>query len=117
METQQIKDKAGRIVDHTVDYLDTFVKLRLLKITRKTTNIVSGAIVTLVACLLGMFVLFFASLAAAWWLGDVIGSRTGGFLLLTSFYLVVVIALVLLRNKIIFPFIRNMLARKIKLYE
>jgi len=115
METHQIKDKAGKLADHTVDYLETFVKVRLLKITRKTTNVVSGAIITLVVCMLGIFILFFASLAAAWWLGNVMGSRTGGFLLLTFFYIVVAIVLVLLRKKIIFPFIRNTIARK--MYE
>ena len=113
METEQIKDKVGNITDHTADYLDTFVKVSLLKITRKTTNIVSGAISTLIVCMLGMFILFFAGFAAAWWLGDVMGSRAGGFLLLTFFYLVVIIAVVLLRKKIIFPFIRDILARKI----
>ena len=113
METQQIKDKAETIADHTADYLDTFVRLSLLKLTRKTTNVVSGAMSVLVVCILGMFILFFGGLAAAWWLGDVIGSRAGGFLLLTAFYLVLAIALVLLRKRIVFPFIRNILARKI----
>jgi len=113
METQEIKDKVGNITDHTADYLDTFVKVSLLKITRKTTNIVSGAMSILVVCILSMFILFFGGLAAAWWLGDVIGSRAGGFLLLTFFYLVLDIVLVLLRKRIVFPFIRDMLARKI----
>lgn len=113
METQQIKDKAGSIADHTADYLDTFVRVSLLKITRKMTQIVSGAISTLIVCMLGMFILFFAGFAAAWWLGDVVASRAGGFLLLTFFYLVLAIAVILLRKKIIFPFIRDILARKI----
>ena len=113
METQQIKEKAGNIADHTADYLDTLVRVSLLKITRKTTHIVSGAISTLIVCMLGMFILFFAGFAAAWWLGDVMASRTGGFLVVASFYLVMTIAVVLLRKKIVFPFIRNILARKI----
>src|SRR5258705_11301058 len=113
METQEIKDKAGNIADHTADYLDTFVKVSLLKITRKMTQIVSGAISSLIVCMLGMFILFFAGFAAAWWLGDVMGSRAGGFLLLTFFYLVMTIAVILLRKKIILPFIRDILARKI----
>ena len=112
METQQIKEKAANIADHAADYLDTIARVSLLKITRKATNLVSGAFSTLVVCMLGMFILFFAGFAAAWWLGDVMASRAGGFLLVASFYLLMAIVVILLRKKIVFPFIRNILARK-----
>jgi hypothetical protein len=116
METQQIKepikDKLENISHHAGDYLDTLVKVSLLKITRKATDIVSGAMSILVACILGMFILFFGGFAAAWWLGDVMASRAGGFLLVALFCLVMTIAVILLRKRIVFPFIRNILARK-----
>ncbi|HMK25624.1 MAG TPA: phage holin family protein [Chitinophagaceae bacterium] len=112
METEQIKDKVGNITDHAGDYLDTLVKVSLLKITRKATDIVSGAMSILVACVLGMFILFFGGFAAAWWLGDVMASRAGGFLVVALFCFVVTIVVILLRKKIVFPFIRNVLTRK-----
>ena len=113
METEQIKDKVGNIADHAGDYLDTLVRVSLLKIIRKTTNIASDAFSILIICILGIFILFFGSFAAAWWLGDVMTNRAGGFLVVALFYLVTTIVVVLLRKKIIFPFIRNILARKI----
>ena len=112
METQQIKDKAENITDHAGDYLDTLVKVSLLKITRKATNIISGAMSILIPCMLSMFILFFAGFAVAWWLGDVMANRAGGFLLTAFFYLVITIVVILLRKRIVFPFIRNILARK-----
>jgi hypothetical protein len=39
-------------------------------------------------------------------------SRAGGFLVVALFCLVVTIVVILLRKKIVFPFIRDMLARK-----
>jgi hypothetical protein len=43
----------------------------------------------------------------AWWLGDIVGSRAGGFLIVAGFYLFVGIIIILLRRKIIFPYFRN----------
>ena len=113
METQEIKDKAGTLIDHAGDYLDTFYKVNVLKLTKKVTDVGSGVISAIVICVLGLFILFFGGFAAAWWLGNVIASRAGGFLVVAGFFLCITLVIVLLRKKIVFPFVRNMLIRKI----
>ena len=113
METQDLKEKVGDLTNHVGDYLDTLYKVTLLNVTQKTTNIASGAIAAIVGVVLGMFVLFFAGFAAAWWLGNVIESRVGGFLLVAGFYLLIAIIIILLRKKIVFPYIRNLLIKKV----
>jgi len=107
-----IKDSAEDILTHGADYLDTFYKVSVLKLTKKATHIMSTAISVIVILTIGMFVLFFAGLGLGWWLGDLIESRTGGFLLVALFYLIVAGVIIALRKKIVFPFIRDLIIKK-----
>jgi hypothetical protein len=111
-QSNGLKDAAEDVLTHGVDYLDTFYKLSVLKLTKKATHIMSTAISVIVILTLGMFVLFFAGLGLGWWLGDLIESRTGGFLLVALFYLIIAGVIIGMRKKIVFPFIRDLIIRK-----
>lgn len=110
---EDIKDKTADLADHVEDIADTFYKLTILKAAQKATNITSAAIAIIVVCTLGFFVLLFSGLALSWWLGNLLENRTTGFLLGAGFFFIVMIILVLLRKKIIFPFIRDLIIRKL----
>jgi hypothetical protein len=109
---EDLKDKAEDLISHAGDYIQTFYKLTLVKLTQKATDITSGLLAALVAIVLGTFVIFFASIGLAWWVGDLIESRAGGFLIVAGFYLLVLLCIVLMRKKIIFPYFRDMIIRK-----
>jgi uncharacterized membrane protein len=119
MDTETIKEKKGikESIDdlgtHVRSYVDTFYQLTVLKVTQKTTNIVSAIFATLVVCTLGVFMTFFAGVAFALWIGNRIESRVGGFLIVSGLFLVAVVILLLLRKKIVFPFIRKLFIKKI----
>jgi hypothetical protein len=110
---KDIKDKTEDIVDHIEGIADTFYKLTMVNMTQKATNIASGTVAVLAICVFGLFVLFFGGMALAWWLGDLINSRTGGFLLAAAFFLIITVIVVAYRKKIVFPFIRDLIIRKI----
>jgi len=113
METEELKEKAEDLTSHVSDYLDTLYRLTLLKATQKATNLASTIVATIAVCTLGLFALFFASLATAWWLGDIVQSRIGGFFIMAGFYLLLMIIIIALRRKIVFPYIRNLILGKI----
>jgi hypothetical protein len=113
METDTLKQKTEDLTDHLGDYADTFLKITLLNVTEKAANIASSAITTIVLCGLGLFVLFFVGFGLAWWLGDMINSRTGGFMITGGLYLLLVILVVALRKKAIVPYLRNLITRKV----
>jgi hypothetical protein len=115
MQSQNIKEDARDIINHSGDYLETFYKLTLVRLTKKISDIGSGIVNSVLIFLIGLCVLLFVSMGAAWWLGDVIKNRAGGFLLIALFYLLLVLILILMRKKIISPFIRNLFVRK--MYE
>jgi len=113
MEAQNLKEDAKDILNHAGDYAETFYKLSLLRLTKKVSDIASGLVNSVLIFFISLCILLFISFAGAWWLGDVTNSRALGFLLIAAFYLLIVFILVLMRKKVISPFIRNTLIRKI----
>jgi hypothetical protein len=110
---EDLKEKTVDLVDHAEDFADTFYKLALVNVTQKATNAGAGIIAIIAICTFGFFVLLFGGLALSWWLGNLLESRVAGFLLGSGFFLVVMIIIVLLRKQIIFPYIRDLIIRKI----
>lgn len=109
----ELKEKTADLSDHVEDLANTFYRLTVVKVTEKTSTIVSGAVVAIILCALGLFVLLFTGCALAWWLGNLVHSRVGGFLLAAALFLILMVVLALLRKNTIFPMIRNMIIRKI----
>jgi len=110
-EKEGFKEKVGDLTDHIGDYLDTLYKLTIVKATQKATNIASIIVVAIAVITVGMFALFFASIALSLWIGNLISSRVGGFLVVAGFYLFSLLIIILLRKKIVFPFFRNLILR------
>lgn len=108
-----LKEKTADLVDHVEDIADTFYRLTIINVTQKATNIASGAITMIVVSVIGLFILLFLGVALSFWLGDLVGSRTGGFLLGSAFYLLLLLVLLALRKKIVFPIIRNLILSKV----
>jgi hypothetical protein len=110
---ENLKDKTADLIRHAEEVADIWCKLALVNVTEKAANITSAGITIIIVCVSGVFVLLFGGFALSWWLGDVVNSRAGGFLLGAGFFLIVMIVVMLLRKKIIFPFIRNLIIRNV----
>ena len=113
MEAQNLKEDAKDVLNHATDYAETFYKLSLVRLTKKVSDIASGVVNSVLIFFISLCILLFISFAGAWWLGDVVNSRALGFLLIAAFYLVLIFILILMRKKVISPFIRNTLISKI----
>jgi hypothetical protein len=111
--TQEIKEEAKDLVEHVSDFLETYYQLITINVAQKGINIASAVINAVVLCFLALFTFAFIGFGLAWWLGNVINSRAGGFFITAGIYLVVMIALIVMRKKVIFPFLRNLITRKI----
>ncbi|MGC4036611.1 MAG: hypothetical protein QM764_11665 [Chitinophagaceae bacterium] len=110
--TEQIAEKEG-ILDHVEAFSETFLKLTLTTITQKGVNVSSVILNTFFIYLALIFVILFAAVGLAWWIGDLINNRAGGFFIVAGFFLFVTILIILLRKKVLYPFIRNLIVRKI----
>jgi hypothetical protein len=111
--TQEIKEDTKDLADHVTDFLETYYQLLTIKLAQKSINIASAAINGVLLCFLGLLMLAFIGFGLAWWLGNVVNSRAGGFFITGGIFLLVMIAIIVMRKKVIFPFLRNLLTRKV----
>src|SRR4029079_4417896 len=112
-KTEGIKETTSDLVDHVTDFLETYYHYISINVAQKSINLASGAINFIVIIFLCLLIVSFTGFGLAWWLGNVIDSRAGGFFIVAGFYLVVMLAMILMRKKLIFPFLRNLMTRKI----
>lgn len=113
MQMDDLKEKTTDLTDHVQDIADTFYKLTVVNLTQRVSNVASGLFVTLLVGVIGFIALLFLGVALSLWLGDLLENRTAGFLLGAVFFLIVLFILAAMRKKIIFPFIRNLIIRKL----
>lgn len=112
---ESLKQNAEKLTESITNYAETYYKLTVLKAADKATGIASASLGAVVILLLGIFVLFFLGFALALWLGDVLNSPAAGHLLVAVLFAAIIVTVVLLRKKIVFPYIRNTIIRK--MYE
>lgn len=72
----------------------------------------SWSSVGMLMLILAVFVLLFAGLGAAWWLGEAMNNLKAGFFIVCGFYLLLVVVIGLMANKTIIPGLRNLFIRK-----
>ena len=111
--TKEIKEDSKDLVEHVTDLLETYSKLVIINAAQKGIDISSSIIFSVTLALLCFLVVSFIGFGLAWWLGNVINSRAGGFFIVGGIYLLSIIILMAMRRKTIFPFLRNFLTRKI----
>lgn len=112
---EDLKNKAESLTNNIRDYADTYYKLTIIKATDKATGIAAGALAGFSVLFFGIFVMLFLGISLAIWLGDLVNSPALGYLMVAGVFLLIIIILVLMRKKIVFPMIRNLIIRK--LYE
>lgn len=109
----ELKEKTADLADHVEDMAETFYRLTILNVTQKATTIASATIVIIAVSILGLITLLFLGIALSWWLGDLLNNRTVGFLLGAGFFFVVLLIIIMMRKKIVFPYIRNLIVKKV----
>lgn len=98
-----------------MDYVETWYKLTLVSGTRKATHAAASLLTIVSVVFLGLFVLFFGGMALGIWLGNLLDNAIAGYALVALLFLVIMAILIMLRKKIVFPFIRDLIIRN--LYE
>jgi len=106
------KTNSERLFDQIVQHLDTRWEYLSILTAEKSAELLSSVVRALVVAVLILQILFFFSIGFAFWLGELIGSTAGGFLLagLTFVPFALVAYLVLkpiVRSKIIEAFLRH----------
>ncbi len=108
----ELKEKTADFIDHVEDIAETYYKLTIVNVTQKATSLASSVVLMLIFSALVMFVLAFLAIALGLWLGELLNSPSGGFLLSAGIFLLLLIIVFLIRKPII-NWLRNIIVKKI----
>jgi hypothetical protein len=111
-ENETLKDSAEDFIKHAGDYLQTFYKKTELQITQKAVNTGAHFINGIAVFVIGLFLLLFVFAGLAFWIGDMIGSRAGGFFIMGGLMLLLLVILIAAKKSIVSG-LRDRLTRKI----
>ncbi len=110
---EKMTDHIENLANHVEGYFKTYYRLTVVKLTEKVVNVASAFVNALAVAVFGFLFLVFSCIGIAIWLGDVVNSTAGGFLLMAGIFGIVIAVLILMRKKTLFPLFRNMLIKKI----
>lgn len=110
-------EKTGDIVHdlytNTREYINLQSKSVKLEVYERITNVISSGISAGFIALFGLFAFLFINFGLAYYLSDVFGSRTYGFMTVGGFYCIVLGLYLLLRNKIARNKLKNTILLKV----
>ena len=94
-------ESIGKLLLEFKKYLELQKEFAKLDATEKMTVILSAILIVTVLLLLGSIVLLFLTFALAYYLGDVLGSLSLGFGLISAFILLLTVIFYLNRNRMV----------------
>ncbi|HTE24556.1 hypothetical protein [Flavitalea sp.] len=109
----ELKERADDLLEHAGDYIETYYKLGLLKVTEKSTAVGSSIIAALLLTIFSILFVLFIGLGLALWIGGMLESIIAGYFIVAGIYLLIIVCVLMMRKKTIDPFLRNYLVKKI----
>lgn len=95
------------------DIADTYYRLGVAKATQKGANLAAASVSTMLMVFFAFCTLLFAFIGLAFWVGSLVNSIAGGFLIVAAFFGLVMGLVMALKGKVIYPMIRNSIVKKV----
>lgn len=108
-----IKTKAENLTDNLSEYIQIYLKLGAVNATQKATVIATVALTATMLSVFCLFILFFVGIGIAIWLGESWSNMKAGYFTVAGFYVLSTLLFVALRKKMIFPYVRDHIIRKV----
>jgi hypothetical protein len=104
---------AHKIVEVAGKMIETYRSLITVNVVERASLGVSWSVVGVLIAILCVFVLLFAGLGSAWWLGERMDNMKAGFFIVGGFYLVLFLVVALTAKSLIIPPLRNLFIKKV----
>jgi hypothetical protein len=101
MEKTRIADNISEVIDASKTYIESNLKLFKLSLLERLSKVVSLIISTVLVMLVGMLFVLFLSISAAMFIGSLLDSRTLGFLIMATFFFIIMLVLWLKRKTLV----------------
>lgn len=108
-----IKSSVEDLFDHAGDIAETYYKLSVVKATEKVSETAAVGTIALLSVAFGLIIFFFIGFGLAWWIGEAMQNMKAGFFIVAGAYSLILIILLLARNSLIKPIVRNSIIRSV----
>lgn len=99
--------------DSTQEIVDTYYRLGMATATQKGADAAAAGVSGILMAFLGLFMFIFAFIGLAFWVGTLVNSTAGGFLIVAGFFALLLGLVIALKGKVIYPMIRNSIVKKV----
>lgn len=104
---------SNKWLSSVTEIAEAYKDMLTMRMVEHTSLGIAACIVGAASLLVGLFILLFAGLGFAWWLGEYLNNMKAGFFIVGGGYAIIFAALLLTTQKVLLPRIRNSIIRKI----
>jgi|SRR6516225_12252752 len=110
---EAINNRTEEVADHVGEYAEALFNLLSVSVTQKAVHTSSVLLSKLIILLMYMFAVLFIGGGIAWWLGEILGNRIFGFMIMGGVFLITAILFASIQKESLIPYFRNRIVRKI----
>lgn len=110
---EQKESVTDKWMQSATELAEAYKDLLAIRLVEHTSQVVSFSIVGLLSAILGFFVLLFAGLGCAWWLGEYMQNTKAGFFIVGGTFTLFLIVVLLASKSVLIPQMRNMIIKKV----
>jgi hypothetical protein len=110
---EEEKKSGEKILDLAGDMVENYRNLITIKVVEHSSLAGATSILGIFLLVVAVFVLLFAGIGCAWWLGETLSNMKAGFFIVGGVYAVIFLILILISKKMLLPSLRNMIIKKI----
>lgn len=97
----------------TQEVADTYYRLGIATATQKGADVAAASVGAILMVFLGFFTFLFVFIGLAFWVGSLVNSTAGGFLIVAGFFALLLVLVIALKGRVIYPIIRNTIVKKV----
>lgn len=110
---EEEKKSGEKILDLAGDMVENYRNLITIKVIEHSSLAGAASILGILLLVIAVFILLFAGIGFAWWLGEELGNMKAGFFIVGGAYTIVLLIMILLSKKLLLPSFRNLIIKKI----
>lgn len=110
---EEEKKSGEKILDLAGDMVENYRNLITIKVIEHSSRAGAASILGMMLLVVAVFVLLFAGIGFAWWLGESLADMKAGFFIVGGAYTLILLILMLISKKTLLPSLRDLIIKKI----
>ena len=112
-EDTSLKTAVSNFTESAQGIARTYYKLAVATATKKGADAAAAGVTGILIAFTGFFAFLFAFIGLAFWVGSWVNSTAGGFGIVAGFFILLMLLVIALKGKVIYPLIRNSIVKQV----